>query len=352
VSIGADGVRRSVLAQEPAADDHDVPALAILPSGQLVAYYSHHVGPALHWRVTLRPYDITAWGPEQTLGTNRIGPWGNTYTYPHPVWLATEQRAYLFWRGGDKLPDYTTAPSLTGPWTPAQTMIQVEGGARPYLRIADNGRDRMLFAFTDAHPREGVSSLYFAQYSGGMLKHADGKPIAPLGSSPITPSQADIVWDARAQQARAWVWDVAISKHQNPVITFVVFRGNVPEHEYHWARWTGSGWEDHVLADGGDTITTDPVERWYSAGVVLDPRDPQIAYAAVPGGKHREIARYQTSDGGHHWTRSWITQNSNADNLRPYVPQELPPDREELLWLHGKYGTFTNFGTSVWALGT
>jgi BNR repeat-containing family member len=350
VSIGTDGVRRSVLAQEPAADDHDVPALAILPSGQVVAYYCHHVGPALHWRITRDPYDITAWGPEQTLGTNRTGPWGNTYTYPHPVWLSAERRAYLFWRGGDKLPDYTTAPSLTGPWMPARTMIQVEGGARPYLRIADNGRDRMLFAFTNAHPREGVSSLYFAQYSAGMLKHASGRPIAPLGERPITPGEADMVWNAHAQGARAWVWDVAISKHGNPVITFVVFRGTRPEHEYHWARWTGSGWEDHVLAHGGGTITTDPVERWYSAGVVLDPRDPQIAYAAVPAGKHFEIARYQTNDGGHHWTRRWITQRSNTDNLRPYVPTGLPPGQDELLWLHGKYGTYKNFGTSVWAL--
>lgn len=351
-SIGTDGLARSVLAHEPAADDHDVPSLAILPSGYIAAYYSHHVGPALHWRVTLRPYDITAWGPEQTLGTNRVGVWGNTYTYPHAVWLSAEHRAYLFWRGGDKLPDYSTAPALNGPWTPARTLIHVGGDARPYLRIADNGDDRMLFAFTNAHPREGVSSLYFAQYSRGMLRRASGEPIAPLGKDPITPDEADLVWDARAQRARAWVWDVAISKHGNPVITFVVFRGNLPRHEYHWARWTGNGWEGHVLADGGATVTTDPAERWYSAGLVLDPRDPQIVYAAVPVGKYHEIARYHTNDGGHIWTRHWITQDSNTDNLRPYVPRGLPPDRNELVWLRGAYGTYTNFGTSVVALGT
>lgn len=350
-SVGTDGVRRTVIGHKGSVDDHNTPALAVLPSGQLIAYYTAHVGGHLYWRVSDRAYDVRSWGPEQTLGTNRTGVWGNTYTYPRPVWLSSERRAYLFWRGGDKFPDYTTGPNLTGPWLPARTMIQEGGGARPYLRIADNGRDRMLFAFTNAHPREGVSSVYFAQYSRGMLRHATGLPIAALLGPPIVPSQADIVWDANAAHARAWVWDVALSTHGKPVITFVVFRGNKPNHEYHWTRWTGARWEDHILVHGGGTITTDPFERWYSGGVVLDPRDPQIAYASVQIGKHFEIARYQTSDGGHRWKVRWMTHGSTTDNVRPYVPQGLPSGRDELLWLHGKYGTYTTFGTSVWALG-
>lgn len=340
-------LRTAVIAHLLPADDHAAPDLIVLPDGRLVAFYSQHTGRYLYWRVTLRPADISGWTPAQTLWTNRIGPWGDTYTYPEPVWLWGERRAYLFWRGGDKLPDFSTGATLTGPWRKAESLIRV-GNNRPYLRLVTDGQRRIMFAYTTAHPREGISSLYFAEYSDGMIRHADGRPIAPLARAPIPAESGDLIWNARTSHLQSWVWDTAIGRDGRPVITFVVFRGS--EHEYHWVRWTGSRWEDHVLANGGGTITTDPTERWYSAGVVLDHRDPEIVYASVPLHGHFEIARYVTADGGWHWSRQWIT-HTDADNVRPYVPEGTPSGHEELLWLHGTYGTYRGFHTRIWGIG-
>jgi hypothetical protein len=350
-SVGAEGVRHFALAQEPSLDDHDSPALAVLPDGRLAAYYTQHVGPALHWRVSTRPYDITAWSPEQTLNTNVTGVWGDTYTYPHPVWLSAENRAFLFWRGGNILPDISLGPTLTGPWTPARTLISVSNNQRPYVIVADNARDTIFLAYTNANPREGVSSLFFAEYRAGSLRHADGRPITSLNRVPMPAWNGDVLWNAHVQRERAWVWDTAFSTTGRPVVVFATFRNQEREHVYHWDRWTGRRWEDHILAQGGGTITTDPDERWYSGGIVLDPRDPDVTYASIQVRGRFEIARFVTHDGGAHWSRQWITWHSHVDNVRPDVPQGLPTGRDELIWMRGTYNTYTQFHTSVWTRG-
>ena len=63
-------------------DDHANPSLQVRPDGRLVVYYSAHVGPAMSYRVSTQPEDVTAWGPPQTIPTNTPGLRG--YTYPNP----------------------------------------------------------------------------------------------------------------------------------------------------------------------------------------------------------------------------------------------------------------------------
>ena len=350
-SVGPEGIRRFVLAQESSADDHGSPALKLLPDGRIVAYYARHVGPALHWRVSTRPYDVTAWGPEQSLATNMAGVWGDTYTYPNPVWLSAERRAFLFWRGGNILPDFSLGQTLIGPWTPARTLISVSNNQRPYVSVADNGRDTIFFAYTNANPREGVSSLFFAEYRAGSLRHADGRPITSLNRVPMPAWNGDVLWNAHVHGERSWVWDVAFSRMGRPVVVFVTFRDQEREHVYHWDRWTGTRWEDHILALSGGTITTDPEERWYSGGIALDLRDPEVVYASIQVRGRFEIARFVTHDGGAYWTREWITRNSRVDNVRPDVPEGLPAGTDELIWMRGTYNTYTQFHTSVWTRG-
>ena len=67
-------------------DDHANPSIQVRPDGRLVVYYSAHVGPAMHYRVSDQPEDVTAWGAPQTVDENTPGGFG--YTYPNPVRLA------------------------------------------------------------------------------------------------------------------------------------------------------------------------------------------------------------------------------------------------------------------------
>ena len=87
-------------------DDHANPSLQVRPDGRLVVYYSAHVGPSMSYRVSTQPEDVTAWGAPQTVDQNTPGSFG--YTYPNPIRLESEDRTYLFWRGGNYNPTFST----------------------------------------------------------------------------------------------------------------------------------------------------------------------------------------------------------------------------------------------------
>ncbi len=131
-------------------DDHDNPSLHVLPGGRVMVFYSRHGGDQMYYRVSRRPEDVTSWGPERTIPTNSPG--GRGYTYPNPVALSAERDPlWLFWRGGNYQPTFSTSSDEGGSWSKARTLIE-HSGQRPYVKYASNGRDRVDFAFTQSHP--------------------------------------------------------------------------------------------------------------------------------------------------------------------------------------------------------
>src|SRR3954447_69022 len=155
-------------------DDHNNPALLVRADGRLQAFYSAHGGPEMFFRLSA---DGEHWDAERRVATNTPGTRG--FTYPNPVQLVGEQgRIHLFWRGGDWNPAFSTSPDgLT--WAPAQTLIHVPG-QRPYVKLASDGLDTIHVAFTDGHPRETATSLYYARYSAGAPPRAPGgRPSLP-----------------------------------------------------------------------------------------------------------------------------------------------------------------------------
>jgi hypothetical protein len=232
----------------------------------------------------------------------------------------------------------------------AQVLIETSH-AVPYLKAATNGLDTIYLAFTDGHPREHVTSIYFATYRDGQLRHADGSRIAPLGARPIQPAEADHVYDAtRHHGVRAWLDDVAVLPNGSPVILFTTFPDGGQRREYRYARWDGQTWQTHDLGDGGDTITYVASEHFYSGGMGLDHHDPRIVYASVGRYGHHRLERLMTPDGGQTWRRTWLTSD-RTDNVRPVVPRGLPTGSGEVLWMRGDYGRFQHPHTAIVGLG-
>ena len=345
-SIGPGGTTRARIGGEddPATgrtlgpgrhDDHGNPALLVEADGRITAFYSGHGGPVMHSRTTLLPGDIGSWGPDRYVKPNVPGPAG--YSYPNPVRLAAENRTYLIWRGATSEPTFSTR-GADGRWSPARVLID-EPGLRPYLKVASNGRDTIDFAFTNGHPKDVVTNIYFAAYRNGALYRANGTSITSLAGLPIRASQADEVYDA-------WIWDVAMAPNGAPVLVYAVFKQKARRHFYRYARWDGKHWQNHSLAGGGGSISPKH-ERFYSGGVTLDHRDPRIVYASVGVGRYHEIAKLVTHDGGAHWKRTWITRGSRTDNIRPVVPLGLPAKAQGLFWLHGFYNIWADFRTAL-----
>ncbi|MGN9812808.1 BNR-4 repeat-containing protein [Micromonospora sp. BQ11] len=329
-------------------DDHNNPAIVIRPDRRVVVFWSAHGGSAMYYRRSAKPEDVSAWEPIKQVPTNTAGGYG--YTYPNPVQLSGENnRLYLFWRGGDFNPAYSTTNG-GDQWTTATRLIS-SPGHRPYLKVAANGRDTIHFAFTEAHPRNLRTSIYYMYYRAGSLYRADGTRIGPMGTA-VTPAQATKVYDAATHGAKAWVHDIAIDSSGHPVITYATFPTDA-DHRYRYARWTGTGWFDRELTAAGGTISGDPAEPNYSGGITLDHDDPSVVLMSRQVDGVFEIERWTTPDGGTSWSTEALTSGSTEPNMRPFSPWGLPRGSAlDVVWMAGDYPSYTRYRTRMLRTGT
>lgn len=339
-------------------DDHDNPSLLFLPDGRLMMFYSRHTGPVMNARVTLRPGDITEWEPEVTLELNDESAGRRGITYSNPVMLENEANSiYLFWRGASYKPTVSKSTDAGQSWSPAQLVVAPEvedDGNRPYVKIASDSKDRIHMIFTDGHPRnERQNSVYYACYHNGAFYKADGTRIAGMDELPFTPEQADKVYDASTTGARAWVWDVAFDKQNNPVLLYTRHPDET-DHRYHYARWNGVDWTDTELCSAGRWFpqTRDGErerEPHYSGGLALDHSDPSVVYLSRPVDGVREIEQWTTADAGRTWTSKALTRGSKHDNVRPFVVRDHAPDSPTVLWMNlsGQYRHYTDYLAAI-----
>ena len=180
----------------------------------MTAFYSAHGGTPLFHRTTTLPARVASWGPERTVPTNTPGPYG--YTYPNPVWSPLESRLYLFWRGGNFLPSFSTSEDEGATWAPARTLMndnEPQSSQRPYVKYASRNGVIHL-AYNQAHPRNRPTSLFYMRYTPGSgWQRAGG---TALGEPPFIPTDGDRVYDAFEFDMRSWVHDIAVGADGHP----------------------------------------------------------------------------------------------------------------------------------------
>jgi hypothetical protein len=323
--VDGDLVTTSRLHTGLGVDDHANPALLLRADGRLQVFYSGHGGPELYFRTSA---DGVEWDAERRLNTNTPGKRG--YTYPNPVQLA-DGRIHLFWRGGDWNPAFSTSADGIA-WAPAATLIRVPR-QRPYVKVASDGQDTIHLAFTDGHPRETATGLYYARYTAGAWYRAGGRK---LPEPPFRPADADRIYDGG--RAHAWVHDVAYDADGHPRVVYAVFRSPT-DHRYHHARWTGTEWEDEPLTPAGGFFDEDGAEQHYSGGIVFDHADPDVVYLSRPVDGQWEIERWN----GPAWTHTAVTSGSAEKNVRPFVVRGGGPP----LWMRGAYLNYRRYRTAI-----
>ena len=331
-------------------DDHNAPALAVEPDNRITVYWSTHNGHHLYYQTTRRPGDITSWDHWSALTSNTPGGWG--FTYPNPVILPAERnRHYLFWRGGDWEPSFATRTD-SGRWGRAHVLIDVPG-RRPYMKVASNGFNRIALAFTDGHPDNDVTSVYFAEVHAGGVYSAAGRWLGSLGGPPVIPGPDTLVYDARANHGvRSWLQDVAFDRAGQPVVLYSIYPPGTSA-QYWYARWDGHRWLRHLIVAAGPSI--DRTQPHYLGGAVLDHTHPGIVYASAMAGTHHQLERWVTGDGGHSWTFTLLTSAAGAAEVRPVVAQELPgaPAAASTVFvLRGNYHDYWHYHTVVTMLSS
>jgi hypothetical protein len=328
-------------------DDHANPSLHVRPDGHLMVFYSRHVGPAMHYRVSTHPRDVRSWRPPQTVPTNVPGIRG--YTYPNPVRLEDEDRTYLFWRGGNYNPAYSTQDDDSNAWSPARNLILMPG-ERPYVKYASSGGDTIHVAYTNAHPNEfGDVNIYYARVRNGRIEKAGGADLGPLGE-PIHPSEGDLVFDgadAPDPAVPTWVHDVAADALGRPVIVFASF-ADEDDHRYHYARWTGSAWQVEQIAAAGGSFRGDGASPYYSGGLTLDHEDPSRVYLSRQIAGSWQVDEWTAQDQG----LVTVSLPETEPNVRPVSPRGMPDPFDtdlRVVWMRGPYPSYEAYATSITA---
>jgi hypothetical protein len=335
------GAMRSVVIGHEYHDDHSVPSILVEPNATLTAFWSGHNGKRMDYRTTLLPENISKWGPVSYIGASIRGI--NGFTYPNPMILSAEaDSTYLFWRGANYSQDYETRTSA-GVWSAAHELI-LQPGQRPYVKYDSNSTDTIAMAFTNGHPRNVLTSIYFAEYRDGWLRGADGRLVKRMGTGPIRPDQGDVVYDARKTRVPSWVWDVALGTTGHPVIVYATFPTHT-RHEYWYAQWTGTRWVAHFMTNAGGSISPGGVEYEYSGGIALDHSDPGIVYLSREVKDGWDLEQWVTANGGRTFSHRVVVAADGLQNVRPVVPRGGGPI--QVLFLRGEYNTYTTYRTSI-----
>ncbi len=338
-------------------DDHANPSIARLKDGRFITFFSGHGGMGktpLYYRITKNKNDISSWGELQQVGTRDKKLFNTCYSNP-AILSAENYRTYLFYRGADFRFKMCYSDDLNV-WSEEKTMVKsvrTDYAVRPYVKVSNNGKDRIHIAFTDGHPRnETLNSIHYICYRNGQFETASGKKICNIEEIPFTPDQSDLVYDAGKNGQRSWIWDVTQDENDKPVLVYARFFSEL-KHEYWYARWDGTQWINKKITDAGRwfPLREIPREGWegephYSGGVYLDHSNPNIVYLSRPINNVFEIQKWETADMGKTWKTTDITSGSTLDNVRPFVPINDPNSR--VLWMYNyHYPSFIDFYTAI-----
>ncbi|MCX6896881.1 MAG: DUF4861 family protein, partial [Verrucomicrobia bacterium] len=342
-------------------DDHNNPALLKLADGRVLAAYSKHGSePVWNWRVATTVKNKSGstefkWGEENTFAA------GVGSTYANLIQLSAEtNRIFNFFRAANFNPTVATSDDGAQTWSPPALLIRVDHH-RPYVKYADNGRDRIDFLFTDGHPRnQPTNNIYHMYYAAGNFRRSDGTLIRSLAEvragQPIVPAEATLVY-AGNTEGRGWVWDLEYDQQGNPVAAYInVADGDTGKDlRYRYARWDAAAkrWQERQIAFAGAHLYAQ--ENHYASGIAIDPNDANCVYLSTaldpatgkPGATgRRQIFRGRTADRGATWRWESLTFDATVDNLRPFVPRQTTL-LTCVLWFRGNYQTYQKYDTDI-----
>ncbi|MBR5535326.1 MAG: BNR-4 repeat-containing protein [Clostridia bacterium] len=340
------------------ADDHNNPTFLYLPDKRIMVLWAGHtMEPYWYYRVSQVPDDITTLGEEKRVSVEGYG----NYTYPSPFYMTDAPDSFfLCWRGVSwhptiakySLPD--ADDNIVCEIKPTQIVDSV--GARPYVKYESNGKDRIYFTFTTAHPDNAnpnwvyyseldINTLNLYNIEGDLLCTGNNLPYGKDKNINTSTDYGSLTVDNPSNN-RDWVWDVCKDGDQNPVILFTRLSSDKRQHDYYYGKWNPDKkiWEKTFIADGGKWFhqNANSSEKCYSGGMCLDHSDPSVLYLSKPTagfyGDVYEIWKIEM-DGVKIKSETQITKNSRYNNVRPFMAwgADSENDRISLTWMNGLY---------------
>ena len=331
------------------SDDHCTPAFYVRPDGRILAVYASHTSPAHYYRLSA-PDDPTRWEPERAFAH----PHG--VTYMNLYHLAADDALYNFYRDtdGTYCPAFLVSGDHGTTWQPGGKLIfhGLADRHRPYPRYWSDGQS-VHVAFTEANPHEYPAgcSIYYARFQAGRFSRADGTRIKDVGDDgPLLPREAETVFSGGPTR-NAWTSSIVTDDGGRVYVAYSV-NHSAADHRFRYAVWDDKAWTDHEVAFAGPGFYPGAFD--YTGLITVDPTDPRRVYLSTnvdpehgtcsASGVH-EMYEAATMDLGRTWTFTPLTENSTEANIRPIC---VADDRHvAVLWMRGRYRTFTDFDTDV-----
>jgi len=343
-------------------DDHNVAALYQMESGRVMALFSRHGSDNYtHMRVS-EPDNRDVWGAVKIYEEEARVTYNNLLT----AGAGDERRIYNFSRSRGWNPNFTVYNEATESWGYGGRLLNSDG--RPYMKYhsSTDGTEIHIVA-TNQHPRDYDNSIYHGVMNGKALFDTHGTLLDGdlSDQDAAVPTDLTVVFEGDPDNV-AWMSDVAIDKQDQPVIAFSVQKDgrDLPpreggyDHRYHLARLSDGEWVQHEIAFAGERLYS--FEDDYTGLIAIDPKDvdhlvistnvdPETGAALMSTAdstRHYEIYEGTSSDGGKTFAWTALTKNSSTDNIRPIIPV-WESDRRAVLWMRGKYSSYTDFETQI-----
>ncbi|MDO3382440.1 glycoside hydrolase family 88 protein [Gilvimarinus algae] len=334
-------------------DDHNSPVFYARPDGRVLGMYARHSTENTHYYRLSSSEDYLSWGEELTHH------YDDAVTYMN-LYALEDGKLYNFYRGVEWNPTMVTSDDHGTSWAEEQHFIQseVEGRHRPYARYASNGNHTIGIAFTDAHPRDYGTSIYYAEFRNGSFYTADGEFIKNLqADGPLKPSEAEKIFaggqggfrsvDLSAEKS-AWTSAIAFDSEGQPHIAYSLYLSN-EDQRYRIASWNGARWVDREVAHAGTRLYER--EASYTGLISLDPTDPTRVVISTDvnpgtgeplGGKHQILmASVGEADSTQRIDWQPLTHDPQRHNIRPMIVADA--EHTVVLWSRGQYRTYTDY---------
>ena len=352
-------------------DDHNAPALLVMPDGHYLALYTGHNQDSNTWYRTYDPLS-DSWSTETNYdwGTQPGGTDFRT-TYSNPFNMPAEGRTYNFARsngGGSPNSIISTDYGTNWSYGGELTTNAIPGYVQGYFKYWGNGTDRIDFICTEAHPRDYDTSMYHGFVSNGMSFNSLGvikdtnilDKIAIPHPQDFTPVfLAGTVMPPGQTNYRCW--NDGVCRYPGGAIECIITarindntQGNDaninPDHAFFFCRFDGTNWSSTYLCQAGYKLYSSEAD--YVGLGCVNPNDPNTIYlstkfdprAVKPGVTDtnqaytsvHEIWKGVTTNHGATFAWSPITQNSIRENFRPVMPLWDNTD-SVLLWFRGTY---------------
>jgi hypothetical protein len=326
--LASDASVRSPLAElEP--DDHNNPALLVVPGKRPIAFYSRHdADDALRWRVAGRADDIGSWGVERSLQFGGI----TTYAQAHAV----ADEVHLFTRVGDTAWGYAWSPDWGESWSEPALFIALETDQETYMPTALLADGRTLRVAIAGHPKDyedqpwhRIGAVVVDLVTGSVTLPSAAQEIANLRTAeglPITGGGLEHVCDADEGRTlnlfdvgRGDVFEIAFaSKVQSDDST--------EDARYHVASNRGGGWlvEDVVAAGRPFGYIH---AGFYVGGIAFSESAAGIAYVSREEEGCWSLERWERQASGT-WSARPVFAPSGTRIVRPWPVCNPTPELE------------------------